>query len=299
MDKQTTYRNLYKLNNELGKSNDFRKMNMICVPDSITLNDAFLTSTNKLSLFLKINKSNLSIEANKINLLIRKMTNNLINNLITPNMLADSVLLIINTLYFRSKWKYAFKTENTKEEIFHSIQRQKVQMMTQNEKHCRYFEDQFNQVLELDYISENFTMGFILPKSNNNEPLISSEQFEYYISQLSEREINLIKIPKFKHEIKYKIENIFKKYGLRDIFLNLDISDIIPPGSDKVFVSDIIHNVIIIVDEIGTEAAAATALNVSLGMSTAKKINFVANHPFLYYIRFKPNNTIMFIGQYQ
>jgi len=145
-------------------------------------------------------------------------------------------------------------------------------------------------------------MGFILPKDNYTQPIIGSyEQYDYYINSLKTNEINLVKIPKFTCETKYRIDNLFKKYGLKEIFNNLDISEIIPPFNNQpIGIDQIIHNAVIIVDEQGTKAAASTAMMLlSNSIEPQKpKINFIANHQFIYYIRHVPTNTIIFIGQY-
>nr|KYP64550.1 Serpin-ZX [Cajanus cajan] len=63
-------------------------------------------------------------------------------------------------------------------------------------------------------------------------------------------------------------------------------------------VSDIFHKSFIEVNEEGTEAAAATAATILLrSVQFPTKIDFVADHPFLFLIREDLTGTVLFIGQ--
>ena len=300
-DKKTTFGSLFKINQHMANANALSKLNLICLPNFITLNDAYVSYINKLGHFAKFNPMESTYEANKLNNMISNSTNGMIKNVIQPTMLTNNnILEIINTIYFYSHWKQPFPVSNTKMDIFNGINKQQIMMMAQLNKKHRYFEDNYNQILEMDYIGDLFTMGFVLPKSQYNDAMITHEQFEYYIKNLKETPINVIKIPKFKHETKYRIDNLFKKFGLREVFTNADISDIIPPiNGFPIIISEIIHTAVIIVNEAGTKASASTISEFSNSYSESKrKINFIANHQFLYYVRFKPYNTLVFIGQY-
>jgi len=301
--KKSTFDNIYKINNALIQTGLVSIMNLVCVPYYLNLNEGYLSYINKLGSFIKINPQNAVQDASKINKIISKSTNGMINNVMTPDMIhSDTALILISTIYFYSQWKKPFNKQYTQIEIFNGINRRQVHMMQQMKESHRYFEDKVNQILEMDYLNGDFAMGFILPKDNYTQPIIGSyEQYDYYINSLKTNEINLVKIPKFTCETKYRIDNLFKKYGLKEIFSNLDISEIIPPFNNQpIGIDQIIHNAVIIVDEQGTKAAASTAMMLlSNSIEPQKpKINFIANHQFIYYIRHVPTNTIIFIGQY-
>lgn len=301
--KKSTFDNIYKINNILTQTGVVSIMNLVCVPYYLNLNEGYLSYINKLGSFIKVNPQNAVQDASKINKIINKSTNGMINNVITPDMIHnETALILISTIYFYSQWKKPFNKQYTKPEIFNGVTRRQVQMMQQTKETHRYFEDKVNQILEMDYMEGTFAMGFVLPKDNYSQPIIGSyEQYDYYIKNLKNMEINLVKIPKFTCETKYRIDNLFKKYGLKDIFNNLDISEIIPPFNNQpIGIEQIIHNAVIIVDEQGTKAAAATAMMLFSNSikSETQKVNFIADHQFVYYIRHVLTNTIIFIGQY-
>lgn len=302
-NKKTTYNALYKINQEMAKSKSFSQLGLVCIPNYVTLNEAYVSYISKLGYFMKFDPKNARMETNKINNLISQSTNNMIKNIIDPGMLnGQSSMNLINTMFFYSRWKHPFPMAGTRPEIFNGINKRHVHMMTQQNETHRYFEDNHHQLLEMDYIDGLFTMGFLLPKSQYAEPMMTHAQFEYYMANLSQRNISIIKIPKFKQESKYRIDNFFRKFGPSDIFNDADISDIIPPiNGFPVYISEIIHTAVILVDEAGTKAAAATVGSILKNGShdiRAPKVNFIADHQFLYYIRYKPYNTIIFIGQH-
>lgn len=224
-NKKMTFSSLFKINQHMMSTNILAKLNLICIPNYITLNDAYVSYISKLGNFIKFNPSESDYEANRLNDIISKSTN--IKNIIQPTMLTKNTIMeIINTIHFYSQWKYSFAY--VKQDVFNGINKRQIMMMTQFSQKHRYFEDSHNQILEMDYVDNSFAMGFVLPKSQYNDAMITHEQFEYYIGNLREMHIDTVKIPKFKHETKYRIDNLFRKFGLKDVFVNADVSDIIP-----------------------------------------------------------------------
>ncbi|MCI06152.1 serpin-ZX [Trifolium medium] len=68
--------------------------------------------------------------------------------------------------------------------------------------------------------------------------------------------------------------------------------------SQKLYVSDIFHKCFIKINEEGTEAAATTAVNVKAqcAMIVPTRLDFVADHPFMFMIREDMTGTILFVG---
>jgi len=68
-------------------------------------------------------------------------------------------------------------------------------------------------------------------------------------------------------------------------------------GTRDLFISDILHKAWVAVDEAGTEAAAATAVIVSLVAYPGPPAVLTINRPFLFVIRDIPTGTILFVGR--
>src|SRR5690606_2407764 len=114
--------------------------------------------------------------------------------------------------FFYSKWKVPFDPLETKIRPFYSMVQKHIPMMSKTYDLCDYYDDNMNQVLELQYADEEFFMGFILPK-NGSEPVINQEQLEFYFNKLKPTHMNLIQIPKFKQQSKFKVDNLFRRLG--------------------------------------------------------------------------------------
>lgn len=70
--------------------------------------------------------------------------------------------------------------------------------------------------------------------------------------------------------------------------------------SNGLHISNVIHQAFIEVNEEGTEAAAATAIVISLKSAhiAPRLIDFRCNRPFLFLIHEKDQNGILFFGKY-
>ena len=70
--------------------------------------------------------------------------------------------------------------------------------------------------------------------------------------------------------------------------------------SNELFLSKVIHKAFVEVNEEGTEAAAATAAVMMVGCSMMPRIpsRFIADHPFLFFIRHNLTNSVLFYGRY-
>lgn len=295
-DKKTVHTNLFKINQELMNSKLLSIVNLACCPNYVTVSEAYKSFVSRIGHFVTYDPANPSPDTHKINNIIQQSTGNLIKNFLTAQMLHSGALVLVNTVHFYSKWKQPFT--NIKPEIFYGIKQKLEPMMTQLKPKHNYFEDSYNQILEMDYSDGVFAFGIILPKSQYAEPMVTLDQYNYYIDKLRPTELQLVKMPKFKTDSRYSIAKLFMKHGLEDIFRSVDISEIIPLQAQNVFVSDIMHAAVIEVDELGTKAAAATSMYMQNSISKTPDISFVANHQFLYYIRYKPYNLVLFTGQF-
>jgi len=298
-DKNTTFQSTFKIISRMKQTSPITATNYIFVPRHYPINQAFAKYVNNLCGIGQLDLSNPRGEAAKINNIISNDTNGLIKDLINPSMInPNTAILLISTIYFKSTWRTQFNSYYTKSEQFYGSTNRMVPMMYQGGNKHNYYEDQLNQIIELDFIDGTTSMGFMISK-NPSKPELTNQKFEYYTSQMRPIKIDTLKIPKFKHQSKFKVDNIFKKMGMREIFERANLSELITTN-DLLYISDIIHQAIIIIDEKGAEASAATAVISYNCVSSEQErtVNFIANRPFVYYIKFKPTNTILFSGYY-
>lgn len=104
-------------------------------------------------------------------------------------------------------------------------------------------------------------------------------------------------LPQFKMDESYVLNKTLQKMGVMNVFDwgKADLSGI--SMKDGLVMSKAIHKSSVEVNEEGTEAVAATQV-VVMPLSRPISYEFKADHPFLFFIRHNPTNTILFFGRY-
>lgn len=107
----------------------------------------------------------------------------------------------------------------------------------------------------------------------------------------------IVYLPKFKLEVESSLAETLMGMGMTSVFLEgkADLTGMSSQGG--LFISAVAHKAFVDVNEEGTEAAAATA-----GVADNCKLreeHFMADHPFLFYIRHNPTNSILFFGRFR
>ncbi len=240
-----------------------------------------------------------------INSWVENQTNNKIKNLIPQGVLNDMTRLVLtNAIYFKGTWANQFDKKNTREADFrvNPEKNVKVQMMslTGEKAIFNYTETEELQILELPYEGNELLMLVILPKGDNLtfiENSICVKNLSEWQNNLRENHVDVY-LPKFKFEIKYSLSETLKEMGMPTAFSNdaaaPDFSGI--DGTHELFISEVIHQAFVEVNEEGTEAAAATAVVMRGGSIHENKI-FYADHPFIFIIQDKKTGNILFLGR--
>ena len=238
-----------------------------------------------------------------INSWVEDKTNNKIKNLFAKGSLTSATRLVLtNAIYFKGDWAQQFDKKNTKEESFTVSEGNTVEVpmmsKTGDEAEFDYTETKNLQVLELPYEEEELSMTIFLPKENNLSYLeenLNLENIKEWKDNLRERRVDVY-LPKFTLNTKYNLNDSLKKLGMPSAFsANADFSGM--TGSKDLFISLVVHQAFIDVNEEGTEAAAATGVVMK---ETAAPINipvFKADHPFIFMIQDAKNQEILFMGK--
>ncbi len=206
-------------------------------------------------------------------------------------------LFLVNALYFKSEWKYRFKTEDTRNAPFYSTPENSVdvQMMNMNAEVPHFSNEMFSSII-LPYKKERFEMLLFLPHSelttNSIVESMTSENLNAWLEgyQLSDLDVGL---PKFKMEYENTLNDELTNMGLGIAFSSgADFGKINKEAPLQI--SEVIQKTFIEVNEEGTEAAAVTGVGIEL---TSAGPSFVANRPFLYMIRDSYTGSICFMGR--
>lgn len=239
-----------------------------------------------------------------INSWVLEKTNNKIKELINRKFINNETRLILtNAIYFKGKWEDEFKKENTKKEDFSTadLSTTKVDMMHKKNK-CDYYEGDGYQVIDMLYKGEQLAMMVVLPSSAAGLSVMETRWHEeglysHVLEEMSYEDV-ILSFPRFKLETEFKLKPTLESMGAELAFSDdADFSGITSDTALKI--SEVVHKAFVEVNEEGTEAAAATAVGMMRCTSIRKpppKV-FTADHPFLFFIRDKATNTILFSGQ--
>ncbi|MFO7941035.1 MAG: serpin family protein [Bacillota bacterium] len=216
---------------------------------------------------------------------------------------ADTIMFLINAVYFQGNWSEEFDPEQTRDDIFYREDGEEVQteFMHAEERTCPYYEDDALQGVALPYGDGRLGMYVLLPSEDENiDDLLAdldAEKIENIFSGFSEREINL-SLPKFKIEYKKALDEALGDMGMEIAFdrQEADFSRMYPVTPDQnVYIGEVLHKTFVEVDEKGTEAAAATSVEIRIE-SAMIATEFRAERPFLFAIRDDQTGTILFLG---
>jgi serine protease inhibitor len=215
---------------------------------------------------------------------------------------SDVVMYLINAIYFNGTWTYQFDetksyTGSFLKENGAYVDAGYMKMQTD----VAYLSNELFTAVDLPYGNENFSMSILLPKSNKSVSDIvgqlTAENFAKWTADFVKKEV-VVTIPKFKFGYKELLNDPLINMGLGVAFSGgADFTGINPGGNLQI--SRVIHQSFIDVNEKGTEAAAVTVVEVELtstGPGNGPAI-FTADHPFVFVIREKTSNAILFIGR--
>jgi len=107
-----------------------------------------------------------------------------------------------------------------------------------------------------------------------------------------------VEFPRFKTTSSFALKKTLSGMGMPRAFLGgtADFTGI--SGSKLFFLSDVYHKAFVDVNEVGTEAAAATAVvGEDSEAEPARPVPFIADHPFVFLIRDVRSGAILFLGR--
>ena len=231
-----------------------------------------------------------------INGWVNQNTKSNINNII-DSIPSDAVMYLINAIYFTGNWKYQFDKSLTKDDYFFTTRSNSVPCkMIEQANYFSYLANKQFQAVELPYGDSLFSMIIFLPNEGRDiNDIINQFNENNWNEWLSNFNIQLGKVwlPKFELNYDLNLDDVLKTMGMGIAFSsNADFTKMYAPGG--LFISEAKHKTYIKVDEEGTEASAVASVEISYGSAVfIMKIN----KPFIYVIRERKTNTILFIGK--
>lgn len=280
---------------ELSISNAIFYRNTFAVkPDFITTNQNYYQAEVE-----GLDFTNAPATLEKVNGWVNTKTKGKIDKII-EEVRAESVMYLLNAIYFNGEWKYRFDSKNTYEMPFTKENQTTIQVPTmQIENPFNYYSNPNFELLEMSYGSGKYSMLIFLPEegktTNDVISLLNSENVNDWISKLTEQTKEVF-LPKFEFKFDDSLVDELTALGMTDAFnaSKADLSGI--SDAAQLVISEVKHKSYIKVDERGTEAAAVTGITIDV-TSVGPDNSFRVDHPFIFAIREKDTQAILFIGK--
>jgi len=181
---------------------------------------------------------------------------------------SDEIAFLLNAIYFQGDWLSGFSESLTKDAAFQLSDGTSIDVPTMStDAHLSNFQDQNFQIVDLDIKGEEYAVSFISTKNDThvNEFLTRDdflENYNYLLSSIKTDRL-ILQLPKFELEGKISLGSILAGMGMEDAFSPsaADFSRIGTAGAN-IFITKVLHDTYIKVDEKGIEGAAVTTIGI-------------------------------------
>jgi serpin B len=238
----------------------------------------------------------------RINHWVEERTNGKIKDLLKPNDITKlTALVLVNAIYFKAAWEHPFQPSATNKDARFEMANGKtvpVAMMRQTGD-FNYMEDDAVQALELPYEGRELSFIALLPKEKNGlvrlEESLTAAKLDGWLANLKSQQVT-VELPKFKIESRFDLADNLSALGMPLAFGGgANFSGM--TTKEKLYISKVIHQAFVDVNEEGTEAAAATAVVMMRASQPQKQLTFRADHPFVFLLRDNRTGSILFVGR--
>ncbi|XP_039873871.1 alpha-1-antitrypsin homolog [Simochromis diagramma] len=285
----------------LGQSQENQKLdvgNTIAVHSGFSPLEKFLNDVKQhySGEVLQINFTNPAEAADKINRHIGNKTQDKIKDMVN-DVDRETMMMLINYVYFKGYWKKPFNSEMTHKADFHVDSRTKVEVdMMVRTGYYHIFEDRANHtsIILLPYKSHT-SMMIVLPDEGwmrSVEENINKDHIRNWQNSASMMYVELY-MPKFSIATNASLRDILQEMGITSAFENTaDFSAV--SNKFPLKVSKASHKATISVTEMGTEAAAIT-ISEWIPLTTPTPVRI--DRPFLVFIVENSTGSILFMGR--
>jgi len=239
-----------------------------------------------------------------INKWVSEKTNGKIEEIVDKIEPLD-IAFLINAIYFNANWSTPFEEGYTSKKDFTLLDGSKVKAdLMSKTAHLLYQENNEFQAVELPYgENERYVMRVYLPKED--------VKFDKFVKGIDKESLQqwggdfgsmkgVLELPKFKTEYSNSMKDILISMGIKEAFNSnsADFSKMVTVEGQNVYISEVMHKTYIDVNEKGTEAAAATSIEMSATSAPQPEEMFemIVDRPFVFTIDDKESGEILFIG---
>lgn len=231
-----------------------------------------------------------------INGWVNEETHGMIPTIIDEPIEADTVLYLMNTLFFDGKWTEPFDPEKTYEGMFTKADGSTVpvQMMSGEQDVMVYYDPDGDADIFSKAFGDNerLEMLFIRPQGDLNAYIqgLTVEKLNRIAAGLAPKNLQ-IGIPRFSYDTGMSLKDTLIAMGMKKAFNGA--AEFGPMSDTDLYIDDVRHKTRIEVKEKGAKAAAVTSVEMKF---TAAPMSLILDSPFLYLIRDRQTGAMLFVG---
>lgn len=238
-----------------------------------------------------------------INKWVEDQTQGTIDGIVTAPLDPETIMFLINAVYFNGPWTSPFEKALTTDQIFKLSDGQTVTVPTMYQSGSfNYLKTSDFQALRLPYgEEEQMAMVLFLPNEDASldefQQQLSQENWSNWNALFEEKEGSLM-LPKFTMEYESSLNQALTDLGMGVAFEagKADFSGMAAGATSDIYISEVKHKTFIQVDEAGTEAAAVTSVEVGTTSMPVYDFELNFDRPFFYAIQDSETGAIIFMG---
>mmetsp|Transcript_17197 Transcript_17197/g.30150 ORF Transcript_17197/g.30150 Transcript_17197/m.30150 type:complete len:399 (+) Transcript_17197:58-1254(+) len=244
-------------------------------------------------------------EPEPINRWVKERTNGRIEKLF-EKLDPLTVLVLVNTVFFKGTWAQPFDAKETREGIFNAFGGKSIpcKMMYKKDKRMMYAKTEAAQIVRLPYASGGMSATIILPLAEGPEALnkvieslTGSSWAKLDAEVQSGKEHIELRMPRFKVEFGQSLKSSLQELGMPTPFEGEKTGAFLGMSEDPlVHISEVIHKATIEVNEEGTVAAAATGAVMATRSMPPPSVPVTVDRPFLFLIT-GSDGALMFLAK--
>ena len=212
-----------------------------------------------------------------------------------------AVMYLVSALAFDAKWERPFKSYEVWEGTFTARDGQEQTGDFLHGAVGQYLSDEHAEGFLKPYADGKYAFAVLLPDE--------ATSIENYVNQLTGERLHAIlaspidesveiALPKFKAEFSAELSKNLKALGMTDAFdgEKADFTALGTSDEGNIYISRVLHKTFIQVDEEGTKAGAATAVEAAAEGAALYPHSVILNRPFVYMIVDLETGLPIFLG---
>ena len=220
---------------------------------------------------------------------------------------ANTVMVLLNAIYFKGLWKKEFNPKLTRKADFYNYGEKssvaKVDMMYIKDDFM-YYEDKNVQIIDIPFKKDSVSALIFLPRENNINDFLADlddEKINNYIKKMFIENV-VLKLPKFELEFSANLNTALQNLGMKDAFSVAKADFTKMRKQNDIYVDQVLQKAYLKIDESGAEAAAVTSVIIvtkSAGPFLREKI-MVVDRPFIMMLRssqLPKDNDVLFTAK--